>query len=232
MEPALMSEIDLVIFDCDGVLIDSELISARMLVAELAGQDVHVDLPYVAHHFLGRSYPVVISQIRKEFGLELPPEFEVEYRARLLAAFDTELQEMPGVRAVIEALDVPCCVATSSSPPRVERALEIVDMAGLFGANIFTASEVRNGKPAPDLFLHAAARMQVPRERCLVIEDSFNGIRSGLAAGMEVWHFTGGSHMAGVALDGPDLPVPQRRFASFDEFFQPAPHLRKADPAA
>ncbi|MDV7143958.1 HAD family hydrolase [Tropicimonas sp. TH_r6] len=227
-----MSDFDLVIFDCDGVLIDSELISAHMLVAELAKHDVHVDLSYVARHFLGRSYPVVISQIRTEFGLELPPEFETDYRARLLAAFDSELTEMPGVRATIEALAVPCCVATSSSPPRVERALEIVGMTGLFGTNIFTASEVSHGKPAPDLFLHAAARMNTPPARCLVIEDSFNGIRSGLAAGMEVWQFTGGSHMDGVALDGPGLPVPQRRFASFDDFYHPVPHLRKTDPAA
>lgn len=223
-----MPDFDLVIFDCDGVLIDSELISARMLVAELALWGVSVDLPYVARHFLGRSYPVVISQIRKEFGLELTPEFESDYRSRLMAAFEIELEEMPGVRKVIDSLSVPCCVATSSSPPRVERALEIVGMTELFGSRVWTASEVAQGKPAPDLFLHAARQMGCRPDRCLVIEDSFNGVQAGLAAGMEVWHFTGGSHMAGVALDGPNLPVPHRRFASFEDFFQPVPDLEKS----
>ena len=89
---------DLVIFDCDGVLIDSEIISARMLVDELAGLGVQIDLPYVARHFLGRSYPTVMATIRREFGLDLPPEFEDQYRSRLMAAFEDGLQIMPGVR--------------------------------------------------------------------------------------------------------------------------------------
>lgn len=224
-----MSETDLVIFDCDGVLIDSELISAQMLVAELAEWGVDVDIAYVARHFLGRSYPVVISQIREEFGLELTPEFEAEYRARLLAAFDTDLQEMPGVREVIRTLSVPCCVATSSSPPRVSRALEIVGMTELFGDRVWTASEVERGKPAPDLFLHAADRMNVRPERCLVIEDSLNGVKAGLAAGMQVWQFTGGSHMQHVDLEAPDMPRAHRRFAFFGDFFHPEPELRKGD---
>lgn len=222
-----MTAFDLVIFDCDGVLIDSEEISARMLVEELAAWNVHVDLPYVARHFLGRSYPVVISQIREEFGLELPPEFEAEYRARLLVAFDSELREMPGVRDVVRRLAVPVCVATSSSPSRTKRALEIVKMTDLFEGRVFTATEVEQGKPAPDLFLHAAARMGARPARCLVIEDSFNGLRAGLSAGMTVWHFTGGSHMGNVDLNGAHVPVAHRRFASFADFFHPVPDLRR-----
>ena len=224
-----MLDIDLVIFDCDGVLIDSELISAQMLVRELAQLGVKIDVPYVARHFLGRSYPVVISQIREEFGLELTPEFEVDYRARLLAAFDAELREMPGVRGVVEALAVSSCIATSSSPPRVMRALEIVQMTELFPDRVWTASEVERGKPAPDLFLHVAREMGAAPRRCLVIEDSLNGVRSGLAAGMQVWQFTGGSHMKGLTLEGPDVAKPHRRFASFDDFFESMPELKKAD---
>ena len=117
--------IDLVIFDCDGVLIDSEVISARMLVAELATRNVHITMDYVAHHFLGRSYPVVLQQIRKEFGVDLPPEFETAYRASLLSAFEAELRPIDGVREVIENLGVDYCLATSSSPPRLARSLEI-----------------------------------------------------------------------------------------------------------
>lgn len=223
-----MDDIDLVIFDCDGVLIDSEVISARMLVAELAAWGVSVDLAYVARHFLGRSYPVVIDQIRREFGLALPPQFEADYRRRLLAAFDDGLRIMPGVRAVLDSLDRPFCLATGSSPPRVARSLEIVGLSEVFAGRIFTSTEVARGKPAPDLFLHVASRMGAAPARCLVIEDSQNGVRAGLAAGMTVWQFTGGSHMQGLAQDDPEAPRPHRRFASFAEFYHPLPTLRRA----
>ena len=95
---------DLVIFDCDGVLIDSEVISARMLIAELAGLGVVVDMAYVASHFLGRSYPTVMATIRQDFGLDLPGSFEDAYRTRLLAAFERELQVMPHVAQALRAL--------------------------------------------------------------------------------------------------------------------------------
>ncbi len=119
---------DLIIFDCDGVLIDSEIISARMLVAALADRGVTIDLAYVARHFLGRSYPVVMQTIRQDFGLDLPPAFEEDYRERLLEGFRQSLQIMPGVRDVLERLDVPFCVATSSSPRRVQTSLSLVGL--------------------------------------------------------------------------------------------------------
>ncbi len=214
-----MVERDLVIFDCDGVLIDSELISARMLVAELARHGVRVDLAYVRRHFLGRSYPTVLRQIRVEFDLDLPESFEADYRERLLRAFRRDLTIMPGVRAVLDAMPLPYCLATSSSPPRVQASLEIAGLTRCFEGRVFTASEVARGKPAPDLFLHAAARMGAAPARCLVIEDSDNGVQAGLAAGMEVWRFTGGSHMQGHEADQDDAPSAHRTFASFDAFF-------------
>lgn len=190
----------LLIFDCDGVLIDSELISARMLMAELAGRGVAIDHAYVARHFLGRSYPVVMAQIRDQFGVVLPESFEADYRARLLDAFERELKVMPGVTDVIARLGVPFCLATSSSPARVIRSLQIVGLADAFGPRVFTASEVARGKPAPDLFLHAAERLGVRPADCVVIEDSVHGVQAGVAAGMRVWGFTGGGHAdAGLA---------------------------------
>lgn len=217
----------LVIFDCDGVLIDSELISARMLVAELAQLGVTIDLDYVARHFLGRSYPVVMQQIRRDFHLDLPPDFEARYRERLLASFEAELRIMPGVLDVIGGLAVPMCVATSSSPQRAEMSLGIVGLGHLVGPHLFTATMVERGKPAPDLFLHAARAMGVQPCDCLVIEDSLNGLRAARAAGMQVWHFTGGSHLAGRTLEMPEEARPDRTFASFTEFFQIAPELRR-----
>lgn len=219
---------DLVIFDCDGVLVDSEAISARMLIAEMSDRGVRIDAAYVARHFLGRSYPVVMRQIRRDFGITLPQTFEAQYRARLLAAFDDELRPMPGAAALAARLRCDYCVATSSSPARVDRSLRITGLHAAFADRATTASEVRRGKPAPDLFELAAAKRGVAPDRCLVIEDSENGIAAARAAGMEVWRFTGGSH-----LEGPQTAAgAARTFASFDEFPQLAPDLVTPDPAA
>ena len=219
--------IDLVIFDCDGVLIDSEIISAQMLVAELAGFGVKIDLDYVARHFLGLSYPTVMAQIRREFGLDLPPEFEDQYRGRLMAAFETGLTIMPHVKGVIDTLALPFCVATSSSPARAQRSLQMVGLGHLAGERLFTATMVANGKPAPDLFLLCASRLGADPARCVVIEDSLNGIRAAKAAKMPVWRFVGGSHLVGRAFSEPDDATPDLRFASFADFYDLDPELRR-----
>jgi HAD superfamily hydrolase (TIGR01509 family) len=223
---------DLVIFDCDGVLVDSEIISARMLVEELARLGVQIDLDYVARHFLGRSYPTVMAQIRREFGLDLPAAFEDQYRERLLEGFRRELKVMPGVGAVLDALAVPFCVATSSSPRRAEMSLDLAGLRERIGTRLFTASQVARGKPAPDLFLFAAAQMGADPAKTLVIEDSFTGLRAAHAAGMAVWHFVGGSHFLNRRpLAGETDPAPQRQFDDFADFFQTVPALRRPPPA-
>lgn len=223
-----MSEFDLVIFDCDGVLIDSEIISARMLVAELSRLGLTIDLPYVERHFLGRSYPVVMETIRREFGLDLPPDFEAQYREALLAAFQQELKIVPHVREVLSGIGVPFCVATSSSPRRAEMSLALVGLTTLIGDRLFTSTLVARGKPAPDLFLYAAGKMGARADRTLVIEDSLTGIRAGLAAGMTVWRFIGGSHLGPGAPEEPEDSRPHRRLVSFADFFQIAPGLKSA----
>lgn len=225
-----MGDFDLVIFDCDGVLVDSEKISAAMLIAELGAMGITVDMPYVARHFLGRSYPVVMSQIRRDFGIDLPEGFEEAYRNRLLAAFSESLTAMPGVARVLSGLRLPWCVATSSSPRRVEASLRMTGLWDLARGRVFTASEVANGKPAPDLFLHAAARMGASPARSLVIEDSLTGIRAGRAAGMIVWRFTGGSHLGPVLDPEPEDARPNLHFASFTGFFDLLPQAAPAPP--
>jgi HAD superfamily hydrolase (TIGR01509 family) len=223
-----MAEFDLVIFDCDGVLIDSEIISARMLVSELARLGLDIDLIYVERNFLGRSYPVVMETIRREFGLDLPPEFETRYRENLLAAFQTELKIVPHVQEVLGAVGVPYCVATSSSPRRAEMSLRLVGLSDLVAGRLYTSTMVQHGKPAPDLFLFAANAMGAQPERTLVIEDSLTGIRAGLAAGMTVWRFVGGSHLGAAALEEPEDARPHRRLVSFADFFKIAPTLKSA----
>ena len=216
---------DLVIFDCDGVLIDSEVISAAMLISELALYGVSIDMEFVSRQFLGRSYPVVIKEVRETFGIVLPDHFESDYRARLLAAFERDLKIMPGIRGVLAQLQVRSCVATSSSPERVAKSLNLVGLGHVFGPSVFTATLVASGKPAPDLFLFTAHKMGVKPEHCLVIEDSLNGVRAGLAAGMQVWRFTGGSHLRGLDLSAPVDATAHRQLENFAGFFDGYPHL-------
>ncbi len=230
MRPAL------IIFDCDGVLIDSEVISARALIDELACHGVAVDLAFVARHCIGRSYPTVVEAVDRHCGVRLPAQCELDYRARLLAAFEVGLKVMDGIEDLLAALDVPYCLATSSSPTRLAASLRITGLDRFFAGRAFTASEVARGKPAPDLFLHAAARMGVPPARCAVLEDSAAGLLAGRAAGMEVWRFTGGSHFAVMELPAPEAVVPDRSFASAAALRAELPDLfrqtaRVADPA-
>lgn len=213
-----MDGIELVIFDCDGVLIDSEVISAAMLIRELADHGVRIDADYVVRHFLGRSYPTVLATIRRDFDITLPTDFEAQYRARLLAAFETDLKVVPGIERVLRGMRLPWCVATSSSQSRAERSLQIAGLDALVDKRLFTAGMVANGKPAPDLFLLAARIMGTAPDRCLVIEDSLNGVRAARAAGMRVWRFTGGAHLRGRDLTAPDDARADRHFASFHDF--------------
>ncbi len=202
---------DLIIFDCDGVLIDSEVLSAEVLISLLAEEGTEIDFDHVRRHFLGRSFPTVAKHIRQEFGLALPDDFESLYRSRLLERFETELRPMPGVSEVLAALTaqhVPICVATSSSPARATRSLAITGLAPAFGESVFTASQVAHGKPAPDLFLFAARQMAADPVRTLVIEDSLAGLDAARAADMAAVHFTGGSHFDGARPEArPGIPT-------------------------
>ncbi|GLK70003.1 HAD family hydrolase [Ancylobacter dichloromethanicus] len=219
MEPAL------IIFDCDGVLIDSETLAAGALIDALSHRGIEVDLDFVARHFIGRAFPVILTEVKARFGVDLPPPFEEDYRSRLLAAFEAGLAPMEGAVETLAALRVPFCVATSSSPPRLAASLRLVGLDGVFAGRAFTASQVARGKPAPDLFLHAAARMGADPAACVVVEDSAAGVVAGLAAGMEVWHFVGGGHFAVMDMPLPAGVTPHRRFARFADIRAARPEL-------
>lgn len=206
----------LIIFDCDGVLVDSEMLSAAVLKGMMAEAGLPITPEIFRDDFLGRSFASAAKRTEQRFGRALPPEFQLQYRERLLARMRMELQPMDGVQAMLDGLRTPYCLATSSSPPRLELSLRVTGLAHYFENRAFTASEVKNGKPAPDLCLYAAARMGVAPESCLVIEDSEMGVRSAKAAGMEVWQFAGGAHVKqGYRL--PDDLVPSRVIANMAE---------------
>ena len=221
-----LRSVDLVIFDCDGVIADSEVISATLLVRQLVPHGIRIDTEYVFRNFLGKSFPVVAEIIGERFGTVLPSTFEGDYSAALREAFAESLQTTPGFLDVPGQLACRACVATSSSVPRVAHTLETLGLAGYFGADVFTASQVANGKPAPDLFLFAARAMSTPPERCLVIEDSTAGIEAGLAANMKVWRYVGASHIAHAAHASDETPADVTVFDSWDRFFALAPELR------
>ena len=221
-----LQSVDLVIFDCDGVIADSEVVSAQVLIRGLLAYDIHIDTDYVFRNFVGRSFPVVAGIIAERFGVALPPTFVGDYRAALRNAFADGLQTTPGLLDVLGRLACPACVATSSSAPRVANTLQTLGLADHFGANVFTASQVAHGKPAPDLFLLAASRMSMPPERCLVIEDSAVGVEAALAAGMRVWRYAGGSHVADIARVREETPGNVPVLDNWDQFYLLAPELR------
>jgi HAD superfamily hydrolase (TIGR01509 family) len=135
----------------------------------------------------------MISRIEAERGCTLPADFSARVNRTLFARFETDLKPVEGVREAILALPQPRCVASSSMPERIALSLRVAGLSDLFD-HIFSATEVPRGKPAPDLFLHAATRMGARPEDCLVIEDSAAGVKAAIAAGMRVIGFTGGSH--------------------------------------
>jgi HAD superfamily hydrolase (TIGR01509 family) len=224
--------ISLVIFDCDGVLIDSEIISATVLVEELTRRNIAIEMTHVLEHFIGHPYAVVADKIAAVAGAPLPDTFESAYRARLALRFDAELRPMSGILDVLDQLAVPFCAATSSHPERAHQSLRAAGLAERFGERVYTVSMVARPKPAPDLFLHAAKAMQVDPKRCLVIEDSDLGIAAAQAAGMTAWQFTGGSHyQACHRVPTPNL-APDRSFHDMTDFFAGAPQLKRPFPKA
>jgi HAD superfamily hydrolase (TIGR01509 family) len=210
---------DLVIFDCDGVLVDSEIISASTLADNLTRIGFPVDLDYVNEHYLGRSFEVIDADHRRRSGRPLPKEFGDIWYGELFAAFRRELKPIAGVADVLRRLAIPKCVASSSTPARLMLALEVSGLAELCGSHVFDASMVRRGKPAPDLFLYCAERMGAAPTRTLVVEDSLAGIAAAVAAGMTAWAFVGGSHYgAGRDIDPLRRAGAARIFSSMTEF--------------
>lgn len=221
------NSIDLVIFDCDGVLIDSEVISAKVIVDMLANEGVKINLEYVYDNFLGRQFSCVGQKVADNFCINLPSTFEADYRRELLLAFEKDLSITSGIENVLSNLGAKHCVATSSSPQRTQAALKIVGLDAHFNENVFTASEVKNGKPAPDLFLHVATQMQVEPSNCLVIEDSVMGVTAAVSAGMNVWRYTGAGHFSQGANNSLDQFPQVSVFNSWSAFFEMAPDLNK-----
>ena len=185
---------DLIIFDCDGVLVDSELISCRAHSQMLTSHGYPITSDQVLERFLGVSDREARLTIEAELGRSLPGDFETQMKHAALQRYASDLQEIPYISETIAAIGLPKCVASSGTPEKIRHGLQAAGLYHLLAPHIFSATQVRNGKPAPDLFLLAATQMQVPPGQSLVIEDSVPGVTGGRAAGMNVLGFHGGSH--------------------------------------
>lgn len=148
----------------------------------------------VIQRYMGLSNKSMMLDLAVRFPRSLPKSLSQTIIDRTAETFDRELKAVAGVKEVIEDLSIPICVASSSSPQRIRRSLSLTGLIDYFGDHIFSAAQVEHGKPAPDLFLLAAARMLVHPDRCLVIEDSVPGVIAAKTAAMHVFGFTGGSH--------------------------------------
>lgn len=215
--------ISLIIFDCDGVLVDSEILSQHVMIDTLKQYSINVDAAYFHDNFLGRSFGNVLSVIQRDFNIALGEDFKTDFYQALRTSFADKLQATAGIANMIGTLTVPYCIATSSPPDRARSSLSTTGLGNLFDQNIFTVHDVTRGKPAPDLFLYAAKTMGVTAEQCLVIEDSQSGIDAAVAANMDVIRYIGATHLQHLQSHTDSNGVPH--LSHWDHFFTRFPQL-------
>ncbi|MEU3315414.1 HAD family hydrolase [Streptomyces sp. NPDC006662] len=202
----MIKPIELVIFDCDGVLVDSERIAARVQVALGAELGWPITADEVVDRFIGRSHAAIREQVAARLGEDTAATWSERFEQLHREAVDAEITPVKGLPEALDALALPTCVASSGSHDKMRHTLGRTGLYGRFAGRIFSATEVAHGKPAPDLFLHAARQMGADPATCLVIEDSQPGVRAARAAGMRSFGYAGGLTPA-ERLEGPDTTV-------------------------
>lgn len=188
---------NLVIFDCDGVLIDSEIIFARILAECLTAADFPATAEEALILGVGKNRDSLTAAVEARYRQALPDGFFDAMRAQSAIALARELEPMPGVEALLNALTAARCVASNGHLGRVRERLALTGLLRFFDPHVFSATQVASGKPAPDLFLLAARQLGAHPADCTVIEDSVVGVAAAVAAGMPVLGFCGGSHCSG-----------------------------------
>lgn len=202
----MSAPISLVIFDCDGVLVDTERIAVRIDVAVLAELGWEMSEAEVVERFMGKSDGEMTREIEAHTGRKLPGSWEAPFRHLYREAFAAELQPVPGILEALDAITLPTCVASSGTHEKVRYTLGLTGLYDRFAGRIFSVDDVRRGKPAPDLFLHAASRMGAAPERCAVVEDSPYGVQAARTAGMRAFGYAGGL-IPRRTLEGPNTVV-------------------------
>lgn len=185
----------LVVFDCDGVLVDSEALGLEIEARLLTDAGFPLSADEIAETYVGTSYSSMLAAVEKRFGRSAPPDLRERVESAVLEKLARELQPVPGMRELLASIGAPRCVASSSDVDRIELSLRVAGLDHFFPEEtIFSAEMVARGKPAPDLFLLAAERMRRAPEDCLVVEDSPAGVQAACAAGMSVVGFVAGGH--------------------------------------
>jgi HAD superfamily hydrolase (TIGR01509 family) len=191
----VIDRFDLIIFDCDGVLVDSERLSLRVDALFLDRLGWPMAESEIIERFVGRSDADMRAEIEERTGRPIPADVDREFDRLYHETFEAELRPVDGI---VEALDeivtagVPICVASSGGHAKIRRSLELTGLTGYFGDRIFSAADVARGKPAPDLFLHAASQIGAAPSRSAVVEDSAFGVEAAIAAGMQAFAYAGG----------------------------------------
>jgi HAD superfamily hydrolase (TIGR01509 family) len=192
---------DLVIFDCDGVLVDSEIIFARVLGECLTAAEFPATAADALLLGFGKNRDTLSAAVAARFGRPLPDGFFDTMRTQTALVLERELVAMPGIEALLTALPAARCVASNGHLERVRERLALTGLLGFFDPHVYSAMQVAQGKPAPDLFLLAASRLGARPASCIVVEDSVIGVAAAVAAGMPVLGFCGGSHCPGDHAD-------------------------------
>ena len=208
--------IDLVIFDCDGVLVDSEPIANETFATMLAGLGLQLTQAEMFEHFVGYSMTHCLRVVEQMLGRAPPSNFLEELQSRTYAAFRERLQPIDGIHYALDHLGVPFCVASSGDHDKMKTTLGITGLLPRFEGRLFSVTQVARGKPAPDIYLFAAERCGVRPDRCVVVEDTPPGVRGAVAAGMTVFGYcahtpmdklvaAGAHHLVSDMRDVPDL---------------------------
>jgi HAD superfamily hydrolase (TIGR01509 family) len=185
---------DALIFDCDGVLIDSEIVVCRIAAEELTKLGYQISTEQVIRRFAGRPDHEMRAEIEQDWGQPIPDGYRVNVDTRTVQAYATELNIMPGLQEALARITLPICVASSSFPEKLRLGLQTVGLYDRFMPNVISGVSVAYGKPEPDIFIFAAGWMKASPKRCIAVEDSVPGTRSARRAGMQVLGFTGGAH--------------------------------------
>lgn len=193
-----------IIFDCDGVLVDSEAISTQVMVNLLKTVDYHIDIETAIDLFTGLALKDNFALVEKKRGKKLPEDFEATYRKLSFEAFQRHLQPINGVHSLLDTLTIPYCVASSGPLDKIKLNLKVTNLLAYFKNNIFSCYEINSWKPEPDIFLHAAKTMGFKPNECVVIEDSLPGVTAAKAGGFDVYALKNESNK--TMLKGVDVP--------------------------
>ena len=185
-----MSKYKCVIFDCDGVLVDSEPISNRVMVEMANENGASIDIDYAYKNFKGNAFKTCLKQLEALIQQPLPASFETEFRQRSFEAFQKGVKPIKGVKDILEQLQTPYCVASSGPENKIRLNLELTGLESFFNDNVFSCFEIKKWKPEPEIFLHAAKVMGFKPSECVVIEDSLLGVEAAKRGGFDVFGFT------------------------------------------